>query len=247
MTAQVIVAPDHGSLAAAVAARTLTVLADRLSTAPVAHLCLTGGTIGTDSLAAIAASPAVGSVDWGHVHLWWGDERFEPTGDPLRNETDARSRFIDLVPVPGPNVHPMPAPGGAWGDDVDAAAAAYATEVLQAGGGRVPAWDILMLGVGPDGHVASLFPGLPQVGAPGVTVGVTGSPKPPPTRISLTLAAINAAAEVWLIASGAEKADAIARAITAGPASGLPSGMVSGTTRTLALLDEAAAAGLREA
>lgn len=239
-----IIAPHHDALAAAVAARTITALTDRLAAAPVAHLCLTGGTIGTDSLAAIAASPAVAAVDWSRVHVWWSDERFEPTGDPLRNETDARSEFLDRVPVTEQNVHPMPAPGGPWGDDVDAAAAAYGQALVREGGGHVPAWDVLMLGVGPDGHVASLFPGHPQLGAEGTVVGVTGSPKPPPVRISFTLATINAARAVWLVASGAEKADAIGRAVRLGAESGLPAGMVRGTEQTLALLDAEAAGAL---
>ncbi|MEI6373573.1 MAG: 6-phosphogluconolactonase [Actinomycetes bacterium] len=245
MTPEVLVTPDHESLAAAVAARVITGLIDALEARPVAHLCLTGGTIGTDSLAAITASPASTAVDWSRVHIWWSDERFEPTGDPLRNETGARAALLDHVPLNPTQVHPMPAPGGSWGDDVEAAAAAYAAELVSAGDGAdSPVFDLLLLGVGPDGHVASLFPGFPEIDAPGTVCGVKGSPKPPPIRISFTLAAINIAREVWLVASGAEKAHAIAAAITSGAASQLPSGMVHGTERTLALLDVSAASEL---
>ncbi len=245
MTIEVLVAPDHESLAAVVAARVITGLIDALAARPVAHLCLTGGTIGTDSLAAVTASPAHTAVEWSRVHIWWSDERFEPTGDPLRNETGARAALLDHVPLNPAHVHPMPAPGGSLGDDVDAAAAAYAAELVAAGEGAVvPAFDVLLLGVGPDGHVASLFPGLPELEAPGTVCGVTGSPKPPPIRISFTLAAINAAREVWLVASGAEKAHAMSAAIGQGISSQLPSGMVHGTQRTLALLDASAASEL---
>ena len=245
MTTEVLVAPDHESLAAAVAARVITGLVDALAARPVAHLCLTGGTIGTDSLAAITQSPAHTAVDWSRVHIWWSDERFEPTGDPLRNVTGARAAFLDHVPLTPAHVHPMPASGALWGDDVNAAAAAYATELQNVGAGtEVPVFDLLLLGVGPDGHVASLFPGLPEIDAPGTVCAVTGSPKPPPVRISFTLATINVAREVWLVASGAEKAHAIGAAITQGSASHLPSGMVHGTQRTLALLDVAAASEL---
>jgi 6-phosphogluconolactonase len=101
-----------------------------------------------------------------------------------------------------------------------------------------------MLGVGPDGHVASLFPGLPGITQEGTVIGVVDSPKPPPVRMSFTLSTINAAREVWLVASGSSKADAIARALNQGADSGLPAALVRGTQRTLALLDVDAAAGL---
>ncbi len=110
----------------------------------------------------------------------------------------------------------------------------------------MPAFDVLLLGVGPDGHVASLFPGLPGVNATDRTVvGVTGSPKPPPLRVSLTLPAIDAAREVWFVAAGAEKAEAIARALADGAvADEVPASAPHGRDRTLWLLDEAAAARL---
>ena len=243
MTARVVVAPDHDTLAASVAARVITSLTDALSERSEAHLCLTGGRIGTSSLAAIATSPACAAIDWLRVHIWWSDERFLPTGDPERNETGAREVFLDHVGVPSDHVHPMPAPGSSWGDDVDLAAAAYADELAKFGSGAtdVPAFDVLLLGVGPDGHFASLFPGLPQINETGVVCGVTTSPKPPPVRISFTRSTINTAREVWLIASGEEKAAALAEALNLATPSQLPAALVHGTNDTLVLLDQAAA------
>jgi 6-phosphogluconolactonase len=167
------------------------------------------------------------------VDLWWGDERFVPAGDPERNETQARAALLDALPLDPARVHPMGASDGPDGDDAEAAAARYAGEL----GDTRP--DVVMLGVGEDGHVASLFPGHPAAGAIGVTAAVHDSPKPPPTRITLTMAAIQRAGEVWLIASGEGKAEAVAAALTGAD---LPAARATGRDRTLWLLDEAAAA-----
>jgi 6-phosphogluconolactonase len=246
MSTEVIIAPDHNALAAAVAARTITTLIDALAQRDIAHLCLTGGTIGIDSLAAIAHAPARAAVAWNRVHVWWSDERFLPTGDSERNETGARAQFIDLVPIPASNVHPMPAPGWPWHDDVVQAAAAYAEELQRFQEGTIcPEFDVLMLGVGPDGHVASLFPGQAALTDPHSVCGVTRSPKPPPVRISFTMPTINRARQVWLIASGVEKAHALALALGPDGASEVPAGAVRGTERTLALIDAGAAGELR--
>jgi 6-phosphogluconolactonase len=243
------VLPDSGLLAAAAAARLITMLVDAQAARGHAHVVLTGGSNGTATLEAVAASPARDAVDWGGVDLWWGDERFLPAGHPDRNETQARAVLLDQLPLDPARVHPMPPSDGPFGDDVDAAAAGYATELDAAALGvwssavaGVPAFDVLMLGVGPDGHVASLFPGHPGFAVrTGTVLAVRKSPKPPPTRISLTLPALQAAREVWLLAGGEGKADAVARALSG---EGLPAASVHGTERTLWLLDRAAAAKL---
>jgi 6-phosphogluconolactonase len=154
------------------------------------HVVLTGGTVGIATLAALAHSPARDAVDWSEVHLWWGDERFVPAGDGDRNETQAREALLDALgdALPAANVHPVPAQD----DDVadpHVAADAYAGELAAhaPAGAEVPQFDVLLLGMGPDGHVASLFPGHEALRAAGrPTVGVEGSPKPPPLRVSLT-------------------------------------------------------------
>jgi 6-phosphogluconolactonase len=233
-------------LASAAAARTVTRLADAIAAQGHAHVVLTGGGIGTKVLAAIAAAPARDAVDWRLVDFWWGDERFEATGDPERNETGARAALLDALGVDPARVHAVPGPDGPDGDDPDAAAARYAAELAQAAGGAgdVPPFDVLMLGIGPEGHVASIFPESPAAYATGSVVAVRNSPKPPPTRISLTFSAIQAAREVWILASGAEKSDAVAEAASGVSQDKLPAGGARGRDRTLFLLDEAAAAKL---
>ncbi|MDQ1246949.1 MAG: 6-phosphogluconolactonase [Actinomycetota bacterium] len=242
---EVVVHPDPEALAAAVAARLVTAILDAQAARGAAHVVLTGGTVGTASLAAVLAEPARTAVDWGKVDFWWSDERFEPQGSDLRNETGARAAMLNHLPVDPTRVHPMPARGGQFGDDISAAAAGYAAELAAAvtPGATLPAFDLAMLGVGHDGHVASLFPGFTPAPDGTTVVAVLDSPKPPPTRISFTLPVINSAAEVWLIADGQVKAAALAQALNAPLGeSPLPAGMVHGRVRTLALLDTAAAA-----
>jgi 6-phosphogluconolactonase len=138
----------------------------------------------------------------------------------------------------------MPASDGAGGDDPEAAAARYAEELATSakpGTARLPHFDVLLLGVGEDGHVASIFPEHPGAYETRPVTAVRGSPKPPPVRLSLTLPAINTAEEVWLIATGTEKAGAVGMALTgAGPVQ-LPAAGVRGVERTLWMLDRAAA------
>ena len=230
-------------LASAAAARTVTRLADAVEAQGYAHLVLTGGGIGTKVMTAIAASPARDAVDWHRVDFWWGDERFVVTGDDERNETGARSALLDHIGADPARVHVMHGPDGPDGDDPDASAARYAAELAAAGGNAaVPAFDLLMLGIGPEGHVASIFPDAPAAQAAGTVVAVRNSPKPPPTRLSLTFAALQAAREVWILASGAEKATAVAESLSGVSQDKLPAAGARGRDRTLYLVDAAAGA-----
>src|ERR1700744_1503635 len=196
---------DASLLAKAAAARLVTRLVDAVTAHGSASLVLTGGGIGTAVLAELAAAPARDAVDWRHVDIWWGDERFEPEGSPERNETAARGALLDHVDVDPARVHPMAPSNGPGGDDPEAAAGRYAAELARAAKpedhGPVPAFDVMLLGIGPEGHVASLFPGQPALYDERSVVAVRSSPKPPPTRISLTFPSINAAKEVWILAS----------------------------------------------
>jgi 6-phosphogluconolactonase len=245
-TPEVFVHSSGDLLAAAAAARCVTRLADAISARGHAHLVLTGGGIGTKVLAAIAVAPARDAVEWPRVQFWWGDERFVPGGDPERNETGARGALLDALGVPEHLVHAIPGSDGPDGDDPDVAAAWYARELAASAGpgAAVPAFDVLMLGIGPEGHVASIFPDSPAAHAAGSVVAVRNCPKPPPTRVSLTFSALQAAREVWVLASGAEKAEAVARALSGVSQVTLPAAGARGRERTLFLLDEAAAAKL---
>ncbi len=246
---QVVVHRDKELMAQAAAARLITKIVDAQAARGSASVVLTGGRNGNALLRAIAEAPARDAVDWSRLDLWWGDERFLPEGDPERNVTQARQALLDAVPLDPARVHAMPAAGGAYGNDVDAAAEAYAEELARAAGpqdhGPVPTFDVLLLGVGPDTHVASLFPEHPAVRETERTVvGVRGAPKPPPTRISLTLPAIRAAREVWLLAAGEDKANAVAIALSGAGEIQAPAAGAYGRSRTLWLLDRAAAAQL---
>ena len=232
--------------AAAVAASVAEALVERIVAAQrsrgIAHVVLTGGGIGTQTLAAVPTAPGSDDVDWGAVEVWWGDERFVASSDPERNDVGARDAFLDRLPFDPARVHPMPSTEQ-FGT-ADEAASAYAGLLAASAGaaGPVPTFDVLMLGVGPEGHVASLFPGLPGVHDATPVVAVFDSPKPPPTRISLTFPSIRTAREVWLIASGEAKAAAMAAAAAPGTSPfDVPAAGARGQERTVFWLDEAAA------
>ncbi|MEU8542653.1 6-phosphogluconolactonase [Streptomyces sp. NPDC048717] len=246
---QLVVHRDKELMAEAAAARLITRIVDAQAARGSASVVLTGGRNGNGLLAALRAAPARDAIDWGRLDLWWGDERFLPEGDPERNVTQAREALLDSVPLDPARVHAMPASDGPYGSDVEAAAAAYAAQlaaaVVPGDHHGVPTFDVLMLGVGPDTHVASLFPELPAVRETERTVvGVHGAPKPPPVRISLTLPAIRAAKEVWLLAAGADKAKAAAIALSGAGEIQAPAAGARGQARTLWLLDAAAASEL---
>jgi 6-phosphogluconolactonase len=245
---EVLVHRDAPLLAKAVAARLVIRLVDAAAAHGSASLVLTGGGIGTAVLAELAVAPAADAVDWRHLDVWWGDERFLPSGDPERNETGAREALLDKVDVDPARVHPVPGPDGRDGDAPEAAAARYAAWLRAAARpedhGQVPSFDVLLLGMGPEGHVASLFPGMPALYDDRPVVAVRGSPKPPPIRITMTLPAVCAAREVWIIAAGEEKAGAVQLALSgAGPVQ-VPAAAARGRQRTLFLLDRAAASRL---
>ncbi len=135
----------------------------------------------------------------------------------------------------------MAAPGEGVGSPEESAAL-YAEELSRftPDGAAHLAFDVLLLGMGPDGHVASLFPGNAGLAAQGATTGVHDSPKPPSERVSLTFSAIQAAQEVWVVAAGAEKAPAVASALAGDPVETTPAAGAIGTQRTLWLVDLAA-------
>jgi 6-phosphogluconolactonase len=223
-------------LAAATAARLVTALADAQAARGTASVVLTGGRTGTAVLSSVRTAPARDSVDWAEVDFYWGDERFLPAGDPERNETQARDALLDHLPAG--RVHVMAPSDGEFGDDPDAAAAAYA-ELLPA------TFDVCLLGVGEEGHTASIFPDSPAVHETSRTVvAVRDCPKPPPTRVSLTLPTIRRSAAVWLMTTGAAKAEAVASALNGAREVDLPAAGAVGRDETRWLLDTTAAAQL---
>ena len=220
-------------------------LLDRLESAQargeVPQIGLTGGSIAEQLHRELARRADDSSVDWSRVVFWWGDERFvEPASDD-RNERQAREAFLDAVDVDPAKVHPMPSTESAA--SVDEGAEAYGDELRSFGDGE---FHVVMLGIGPDGHVASLFPGFPQLDVDDqIAVPVTGSPKPPPERISLTFAALNRSKAVWFLVSGEEKAPAVAQALAPGTdLHDIPAVGVTGELETIWFLDRASASAL---
>lgn len=231
---EVLVSPDATTLATETAARTYEVLASAIGTRGEAHLVVTGGGILEQVLTALADVP--GGFDWGRVHVWWGDERWVPAGTADRNDGPARRLLFDAVAA---QLHVMPAEGDFT--TPEAGAAAYAAELAAAApvGALVPAFDVILLGVGPDAHCASLFPGHPGTEVRDASViAVHDSPKPPPTRLSLTFPTLDAAGQVWFVASGSGKADAVAKALSSDDPVAVPASAPRGRDRTLWLVDQ---------
>ena len=230
--------PDSAALATAVAGELLVRLADAQAAGHVPQIALTGGTIAEEIHREIARLSPATEVDWTQVVVWWGDERFVAPDSPDRNARQAREAFLDAVGAT--RVHEMPSTADAA--SVDEGAAAYAATLEEHGSSD---FDVVMLGIGPDGHVASLFPGFPQLDVTdAVAVGVTGSPKPPPERISLTFPALNRAKAVWFLVSGDGKSGAVAQALGGADRHDIPAAGVTGHDETLWFLDRAAASQL---
>lgn len=237
---EVVVADTAQQLAADVAARAAQTLRTALRERGTAHLAITGGGILEQVLGALSEPP----LEWPLVHVWWGDERWVASDSPDRNELPARRLLLDRVAVDPDKVHPMPASDAGF-PDVEAAAEAYAGTLAAHADGGVPEFDLVLLGVGPDGHCCSLFPDHPGTRVRDrAVIPVHDSPKPPPTRMSLTFPALDAAREIWFVASGDSKADAVAHALSGVDPVHVPSSGPRGQDRTLWLLDRQAAAKL---
>ncbi|MFN4001135.1 6-phosphogluconolactonase [Microcella sp.] len=242
---RVLVHADRAALAGSVASRFLTKMIDLLDERDEVHLVLTGGSVGIEVLAAIAALPARDQIDWARVHAWWGDERWVPAGHADRNEQQARDALLDLVAIPASNIHAFPASDE--GLTLEEGAERYRDELLAAGGGDFPTFAITFLGVGPDGHIASLFPERdgPRVTETGV-IAVHDSPKPPPARLTLTLPLINRSERIWLVLAGGDKAAALGLALAGAAVADVPVGGVLGTKRTVFFIDDDASSEVPE-
>ncbi|SEE47903.1 6-phosphogluconolactonase [Arthrobacter alpinus] len=251
--------PSFDVLAATTAARLITRLLDVQSERGEATVVLTGGSVGIATLREIAKSPARLAVDWSKVNFWFGDDRFVPADSEDRNYGQAAQALLNHVPVDPARVHIMAASDEVA--DLDEAVTKYAAELAEAAqrewenddaapdeAPAVPRFDVLLLGLGPDAHIASLFPemaGIRTKGCP--VVGVHNSPKPPPLRVSLTLETINSAQEIWLVAAGADKAAAVGLGLAGANEYQVPASGARGINKTMWLIDEAAAAKVPEA
>jgi 6-phosphogluconolactonase len=238
--ARVVVHPNRQALADAAAARLVTALLDAQSQGREPHVSLTGGSMGSALVASLAALPARDAVDWSRVSVWWGDERYLPAGDPDRNDTQNDDAGLGDLGLDPERVHRVPGPDTTG--SAEESAAEYSAAVRRSGGGE---FDVMVLGVGPDGHVASLFPGHPaQLTRDEIAVAVHASPKPPPDRVSLTLECLSRSTRVWFLVGGGDKAQAVANGVGGAAPDVSSAAQVHGTVETLWLVDAEAAAGL---
>ncbi|MFT4218464.1 MAG: 6-phosphogluconolactonase [Micropruina sp.] len=202
----------------------------------VVHICLTGGRIAQRIYEGFGRRVEGSGIDPGRLELWWTDERFTSTDDPARHAGVALAMLAGQFALDPARTHPMPAADGVA--DADAAAATYAKEL-----GDV-VFDVCLLSIGPEGHVASLFPGHPSFD-PQTTqtvIGLTESPKGSDDRISLTVPTLCRSREVWFLLSGPDKADVATEALDGSPE--IPAGVVRGADDTLWFIDRDAAAAL---
>lgn len=246
MTTEVEVFPDAAALVAAAGDRLAEAIGAAIAERGRAMIVLTGGGTGIALLERLGTHP----VDWSRVELFWGDDRYVDHDDADRNDKQAREALLNRIAIPEGNIHPMPAADGAFGDDLDAAAAAYAATLADCAesGSPTPDFDVHLLGMGGEGHVNSLFPHTAAVReTERMVVGVADSPKPPPRRITLTLPAVRRSRQVWLVVSGAAKAEAVAAALAEADPVDIPAAGAVGQDATVWLIDRDAAALIAEA
>lgn len=234
---EVNVSATPGDLVKAVGAAFVARMLDLQAAGAIPHVALTGGTIAVDLHEEIARLGVAEGLDFSGIDFWFGDERFVAPDSPDRNAVQARAALLDRVGAT--RVHEMPSTASAA--TPDHGASLYEEELAGVG-----EFDLVFLGLGPDGHVASLMPGLPQLAVTDQdVVGVTGSPKPPPERVTLTYPALNRARAVWFLVSGEAKASAVAAALAAeGDIHDTPARGVSGREETTWFLDQEAASQL---
>jgi 6-phosphogluconolactonase len=237
---------DSDALTTAAGERLIDAIEAAVAARGRAQIVLTGGGTLIRLMSYLRAQ--AGRVDWAKVHVFWGDERYVTEDDNDRNDKGAREALLDHVDIPPRNVHAMPARDGEFDSDLAAAALAY-EQLLAANaesGEPAPNFDVFLLGVGPEGHINSLFPETPAVReTTQLVLGVEDSPKPPPRRITLTLPAIRRSREVWLLVSGAEKADAVAAALGGADPVSIPAAGAIGQDGTVWFLDSEAASKIR--
>ncbi|EIK88052.1 6-phosphogluconolactonase [Gardnerella vaginalis 6119V5] len=208
------------------------------------HLLITGGTDSIRMFQMLASNPLLTVIDWDLVHIWWADERFVAYDSEDRNARKTRESLLDLLTshkaLAESHIHEMPADersaeeiaaaSDAENDAIlDAAARDYEEEITGLLGPE-PVFDLAILGMGPDAHMASLFPGLPQVNnREHIVVGVNHSPKLPPMRLSLTVPVLAHSRRTWFLTAGAEKGAALMNSLSGANNPEYPASFANGT------------------
>ncbi len=209
------ICPDAASVQQMAAEWIVALARERIAATNHFGMVLAGGSTPQGLYRRLAAAPFVDQIAWEQVHILWGDERYVSADDPQSNYRMACDTLLTHVSIPSEQIYPVPT---SFADPVRAASV-YEVQVqslLEQGRGQL---DLVLLGMGPDGHTASLFPHHPALNSPEnrLVVAIDQAPKPPPRRISLTFAAINQAAHVLFLVTGADKREAL-RAVLSGAA-----------------------------
>jgi 6-phosphogluconolactonase len=209
MSVDILIYPDGEVMSQEVARAIVHRANDTLMRADYFTLCLAGGQT-PRTLYRVLATEYRGKIPWSQLNLFWGDERYVARDDPRSNYRLVRESLLDHVPIPAENVHPMPTDL----PDPEDAAAAY--EHMLRGWFRAswPQFDLVLLGMGPDGHTASLFPGSPVLAEETRWVVAAHAAIEPRVRLTLTLPAINHASLVFFLVTGSEKAHALRLVLT---------------------------------
>ena len=226
---------DINSVADNTAAKLIEKVASLLAAKDEVHLVLTGGTVGIATLASLCENPAHTDIDFTRVNFWWGDERFVAADSSDRNALQAKNALLKNLKLDLSKIHEFPSTDN--GLDLQQAAAEFAAHVETV----KPHFDLVLLGMGPDGHIASLFPGKPLPASGLWIIAEEDSPKPPAQRLSFTYDALNSADEVWFVVAGADKQDAVSVAMGDQPED-LPVGRVHGRILTQWFIDSTAGA-----
>ena len=225
--------PDAQAVATSAAEAFVNKVLELLINKDEIHVSLTGGTVGILTLKMISEHARVSEIDWDRVNIWWGDERFVDSDSEDRNANQAAEALLDKVDAT--RLHEFPAADE--GLSLDDAAQEFADHVDLV----KPHFDLTLLGMGPDGHICSLFPGKAIPAAGVQIIAEHDSPKPPPQRLSFTYEAVNASDEVWFLIAGGDKADAVEVAFGDTPEA-LPVGRIRAAGKTVWYVDSAAGA-----
>jgi 6-phosphogluconolactonase len=256
-------------VATAAAEEIARVLAEAIAERGVAHISTTGGSAAPPIYVALGTPPLRDTVDWSRVHIWWGDDRFVPTDHPASNVQPLEQVFLATggdegmagvlnadagvhgagVVMPADNIHEIPVAAAiAHGTGTAGAAAAYATTLralVPHGADELPEFDLIVLGVGPDGHILSVFPGSAVWDSPDLVTGVPAPThiEPHIERVTIHPRLLGSARHVLVVTTGASKAASLGRAWSGDDVRELPVRAARIATATW-ILDEAAATEL---
>lgn len=224
---------DAEAVAQAAAEHFVGRLAELINQKSSVNVLLTGGTVGIATLSAIAQREDAHLLDWSTVHFWWGDERYVAADSDDRNAVQARRALLSKIAISEVNVHEFPTTDTEL--TLDQAEHLFSAEVKALN----PHFDFAFVGMGPDGHVCSLFPGKPQPPDGALVIAEHDSPKPPAQRLSFSYEAMNSVDEIVFVVAGADKSAAV-RQVFDETATALPAARIKGKLKTIWFVDQTA-------